>query len=350
MNSPTPVVYVFYGQDEPTLKESLAELCARVTNPATADLNTARFDGAEVELNEVQTAASTLPFLADTRLILVEDITEVNPNRKLMDQVPGLIAGLPDWARLVFVEAGVDLPDDSARGRAQTSPRQTALKKLINAIENDPRGKVYAFKLPKDMQKWLMRRAAFHQTQIEPQAAQVLAERVGDDLVLADTELEKLATHANGRAIAVADVKLLTPESPEANIFHMVDALGRRDGQAALNQLRDLLDSGDEPLMIFSMIVRQYRLLLMMREHLDQGGTVRSATDALGIKEFVAKKLADQVKNYRLDHLERVYRYLLETDVAMKGGMPDTDLFGKPVDRLDPALALEELVARLAGR
>lgn len=350
MNSPTPVVYVFYGQDEPTLKETLAELCARATDAATADLNTTRFDGREAEVGTIQSAANTLPFLAETRLIMVDGITEANPSRKVIEQLPEIFPSLPDSTRLVFVEAGVDLPDDAGRGRAQSSPRQTALKKLINAIENDPRGKVYAFKLPKDMQKWLMRRAALHNAQIEPEAAQTLAERVGDDMVLANTELAKLAAHANGRAIRASDVRALTPETPEANIFHMVDALGRRDGQAALQLLRDLLDSGDEPLMIFSMIIRQYRLLLLMREHLDQGGTVRSATDVLGVKEFVAKKLADQVRTYSLDTLERIYHYLLETDVAMKGGMPDTDLFGKPIDRLDPSLALEDLVARLAVR
>jgi DNA polymerase III delta subunit len=59
MNSPTPVVYVFYGQDEPTLKDTLVELCARATDAATADLNTTRFDGREVEVGTIQSAAST---------------------------------------------------------------------------------------------------------------------------------------------------------------------------------------------------------------------------------------------------------------------------------------------------
>lgn len=351
-SSPIPVVYVFHGPDEPTLRESLAELCSRVTSPGTADLNTTRLEGQTVELGEIKTAANTLPFLADTRLVLVDNLTESSTAKTLLEGLAAVISGLPDSTRLVFVEAGLaDHSQDSDAARRRKTARQSLLKKLVNIVENDPRGKVYEFKKPQDTARWLIKRAAMHSVQIEPSAAQLLAERIGDDLTLADTELAKLATYVNGeRPIRVADVELLTPFTPEANIFHMVDALGQRNGQHALTLLRQLLDAGDEPLRIFAMIVRQYRLLLLMREYLDTGGSLNNAAQALDLSEFVAKKVAGQAKNYRLEQLERIYRYLLETDISMKGGMPEHDLFGKPVDRLDPALALEELVARLGSR
>jgi hypothetical protein len=48
--------------------------------------------------------------------------------------------------------------------------------------------------------------------------------------------------------------------------------------------------------------------------------------------------------------LERIYRILLETDVSMKGGVLDEAILGKTIDRLDPALALEEFIVRLSAR
>ncbi len=343
MTSPPPVTTLFYGQDEPALRDRLAEFCAQVTEPATAALNTIHFDGRTAELTEIQAAAATLPFLAEARLVLVDSLTEANAGKGLLDALPETIAGLPDWARLVLIESGIGLPAP----RHEASPRQKALKKLISVVENDPRGRVIAFDFPQSLRDWLVNRAAAHGAQIESPAAQLLAQRIGEDLTLADSELAKLAAFTNcERPIQAEDVKLLTPYTPEASIFEMVDAMGQRDGQRALRLLRQLLESGDEPLRVFGMIVRQYRMLIQMREYLDRGGRPHQAWQVLGLNEFVARKIAEQARHYSLRLLERIYRRLLETDLAMKGGM-ETPWH---IDRLDPALALEDLIARLSTR
>ena len=348
--SPTPVAYVFHGTDEPTLREEIASFYASIADPAMADLNTTRIDGAATDTGEIQSAASTLPFLADTRLVIVENITEANANRLQIDDLGDLITNLPDWARVVFVERGLSEASsetDSARRRKVS--RKTALKKLINLVEKDPRGKVYAFDIPSNMNGWMSQRAALYGATIEPRAAQLLAERVGEDLLLADSEIAKLATYTNAeRPIAAEDVELLTAFTPEANIWHMVDALAERNGERAMLLLRQLLDAGDEPLRLFGMMVRQYRLLIQMREHLDNGGTPNSAMQTMGIKDFIARKLSGQARRYSMEQLERIYRYLLEMDISMKGGISGDPSEGGSIDRLDPAFALEEFVAKLS--
>ncbi|MEJ2149363.1 MAG: DNA polymerase III subunit delta [Chloroflexota bacterium] len=341
MTSPTPVVYVFHGQDEPQLRERLATFCAAVNEGDTADLNTARLAGDTVQLGEIEMAVGTLPFLADHRLTLVENLTESGNARALLDGLPDLFAGMPDWSRLVFVETGLYDPggDASQTERKRVSSRRQTLKKLVNLVENDPRGKVEAFEPPQDMARWLAERAARHGSEIEREAAALLAERIGSNLMLADAELVKLATYAGGeRPIQAGDVELLTPYSPEANVFHMVDALSQRDGSRALSLLRRLLDDGDEPLRIFGMIVRQYRLLIQMREYLDEGGPLNAASQALDMHKYVAQKMAGQARRYSLPTLEKIYRHLLDVDEAVKTGQQE------------PELALETLVTELAGR
>lgn len=350
MSSPTPIVYVFHGGDEPTLKEKLKAFIAKAVDPATADLNTSKLDSS-AELGQIQSAASSLPFLAETRLVLIDNMTESNSGRAAIDELAKLLPTLPAWARVVFVETGLqDSNGDTDSARKRKTSRRSALKKLVKIVEDDPRGKVHEFSLPNDPRKWLTQRAGTHGATLEPHAAQILAERVGEDFVLADTELAKLAAYANDRPISAKDVELLTPFTPEANIFHMVDALGKRDGQVALTLFRQLTDAGDEPIRLFSMIVRQFRLLLMMRDHLDSGGSINNAGQALGLSDFVAKKIAEQARRYTIPQLERIYRLLLETDVSMKGGIADDEIIGKTVDRIDPALALEEFIVRLSAR
>ena len=353
MPSPEPIVYIYTGEDEPTLRERLDAFIANLLpDPTTIDLNLTSVEGASVSLGDIQSAAGALPFLAEVRVVLVENFTESGPDKDALKDIGTLITDLPNSTRLVFLEIGLNATNagtEAARRRLNT--RKTTLKKFINLVEKDPRGKVESFDAPRDLRGWIVDRAARHNAEIEPRAASLLADRIGDDLTLVDTELVKLATYTAGeRPINSADVELLTPFTPEANIWHMVDALGQRDGAQALVLLRQLLDAGDEPIRIFSLVVRQYRLLIQMREHLDTGGNAGSATSALGMRDFVARKVAGQANRYSLSQLERIYAHLLDVDMSMKGGMDSRDGLDRMIPAKDGALALEELVARLAGR
>lgn len=341
MSSPTPVTYLFCGQDELTLREQLAAFCNEMSDPATADLNTTRFQGATAQIADISAAAGALPFLADLRLVLVENLTDSANGRALIEPLPEVLTRLPDTTRLIFVETGLtaDSPADSPAERKHKAARTQTLKKLVNIVENDPRGRVLVFDMPRDTVGWVVARAGRHNAAIEPAAAQQLLERTADNLVLIDSELAKLAAYAGGqRPITAGDVALLTPYTPEANVFHMVDALGQRQGETALRLLRKLLDDGDEPLRIFVLIVRQFRLLLLFKEQVESGRSVSQAAQALKVQEFVARKLSAQARQYSLELLERVYRHLLEVDLEMKTG------------QVDPELALEVLVARLTAR
>ncbi|MBN1426776.1 MAG: DNA polymerase III subunit delta [Anaerolineae bacterium] len=332
MPSPTPVVYVFSGQDEPSLREHLAAFCASLGDPTAIELNTTKMDGKTVTAGDIEAAARAAPFLADARLVLVEDLTTSATGRAVLEQLPDVFTTLPDWTRLVFVEAGSEESDSGKRGG-----RQQALKKLVNLVENDPRGKVLAFDAPRDLPRWLQERASRYQATLDVAAARLLAECVGSDLVLADTELAKLATYTAGtRAISKEDVALLIPYSTEANIFQMVDALGQRNGKTALALLRKLLDAGDEPLRILGMFTRQYRMIIQMREQLDGGQSARGAAQTLGMRDFIAEKIASQSRQYRMEQLEHILEMLLKIDVAVKTG------------KLTGDLALEEFVVRLS--
>ena len=98
---------------------------------------------------------------------------------------------------------------------------------------------------------------------------------VNDDLLRADNELCKLVSYVNGeRPISEEDVAALTPYVPEANVFEMVDALAAGNGARALELIQQSLhdDPKDPGFRLFALIVRQFRLLLMTRDHIAQGG------------------------------------------------------------------------------
>jgi DNA polymerase-3 subunit delta len=237
----------------------------------------------------------------------------------LLESLPSL----PPTARLVLVER-VTLAEDH---------------KAVKLAKTDPNGYVKAFKAPQDMTSWIVQRARNeYETEIIPAAAFALSGVIGDDLRRADNELVKLVAYVEpGKPITEADVAALTPYVAEADIFKMVDAIAEGRGQLALQLMHRLLREKDNnPFSLFSMIVRQFRLMLLAKEFIADGGTLATLPAALKVSNFPAEKAARQARSFSMEQLESIYRRLQQVDQDMKIG------------KITPELALDLLVSSLA--
>ncbi len=321
-----PRFYIFYGEDEFTRSETVADLRRRMGE--WGELNTVHLDGRSVSLEELRNACETVPFLADRRLVLVTGLlTRLarGKERGLLEGVLRLLQSLPDTTRLVFVEDG-DLPEDHpvlkfAAGRKEGFVRRFAPPSL------------------EALPGWVQQRARHHGGEIGREAAARLAQIIGPgDLRLLDQEIAKLVTYAGpGQAITADDVAQLVPYVQQAVVFDLVDALGRRDGRQAALVLHRLLDAGENPMGILAMVVRQFRLIIMARDLAGRGENAASIARLLGIHPFVAQKVVAQSTHFTMAQLEQVYRYLLDLDLAIKSG------------DLTPEAALDLLVAGLGS-
>lgn len=329
--SGTPTFYIFHGDDNISLGDALARM--RAALGADGDLNRSEFDGSATPVPEVLAAVKSLPFLADKRLVIVKRLISHISRKgagqagkaaaeRLIEELPRL----PDFARLVLVE-------DAALN---------AGNRVLKAARPLPNGYVKAFHKPQNLARWLSERARDeYDAEITPAAAAAIAAVVDSDLLRADNELHKLVTYVDGeRAISEDDVAALTPYLPEANVFELVDALATGDGARALKLIQQATrdDPRDPGFRLFSMIVRQFRLLLMTRDHLDRGGPARpdAIAKAVGVKPYPASKLAVQARRFRSEQLDAILKRLQRYDQDMKTG------------RIEPRLALDILVASLS--
>ncbi len=313
MSKRAPTFYVLHGPDEFSRRVQVDAMRAQMGDPSLAELNIVVLDGKAATAADVLSAARAIPFLGDKRLVIVEGMFSggARKGKAAQDEIDALEEGLqslPDWARVVFVES-------------ETLPERHPILRLAKTA---PGGFHKQFEPPRNPMRWIAQHAQTEfATEIEPRAAAALAAVVGDDLRAADNELAKLAAYVNRqRPISEADVALLTPYLPEADVFQMVDALGRRDAATATRLLHRLLEN-DDPLRLFGMIVRQFRLLILAREHLNAGGSPKEAGRVLGVHPFVGEKAAEQARAFTLEQLEAIHHFLLETDMAIKTGKVD---------------------------
>ncbi|MFO7320415.1 MAG: DNA polymerase III subunit delta [Chloroflexota bacterium] len=326
-----PTFYVIHGDDDLQIEETVAQMRDRMSEQPNADLNISEFDGTSTEAGVVLSAATSFPFMSDKRLVIVKDLLtwitrrgSGNTGKRAVEMLLEALPTLPEWTRLVFVERQ-KLPDTN---------------KVLQLAEKHENGKVISCLSPRDSTGWIIKRAQDrYGATIEPRAAAALGSVVGPDLRRADNELLKLVSYVDGaRPITEDDVALLTPYVAEASMFDMVDALAEGRGQAASRLIHRLLEQQEDVFSLFGMIVRQFRLLLLAKEHLATGGYPAGIAEAIGVHRYVAEKLARQSRNFTVEQLERIYRTLHDYDVRMKTG------------RIDPILAVDLLIASLTTR
>ena len=323
----TPSFYLFYGDDDIAIENAVKQLRSSMGDGPNAEMNISEYEGEEVSVAKVLNDVRSFPFLADKRLVIVKGfVAALQRNAAGKSDLEDLLVAVPDLpahARLVLVER------EDLRSNA----------KIVKTAQEH--GYCKQFSAPKDTTQWIRQRAeSEYQAQIEPAAAVALASVTGSDLRRADNELVKLVSYVDGeRPITEADVALLTPYVAEANVFDMVDAIATGNGRVAISLMHSVLeqDPSDPGFRLYSLIVRQFRLLLLVREHLESGGSANNndIARALGIHPYPAGKLAVQSRRFDVAQLEAIFRRLQRYDQDMKTG------------KITPRLALELLVASL---
>jgi len=309
-----PRFYIFHGADEFTQKETLADLKARMgDDPAMVDLNTTTFDGRTVQMSELQHACQSIPFMSSKRLVIVEGLIErFKDDKSQREKLMTFLPQLPPSTRLVMLE------------KKALSPRNP----FIKLAQSSTVGYTRLFEPPKGgaLTKWIQQRVQEQEGSIHPHAAALLAANVGQDLRRLEMEITKLLTYVRlERAIEPAD------------IFELVDAIGQKQSRKAATLLRRKLEEGDEPLYLLAMIIRQFRLLVQVKEKLEQNFRTDEIGRQIKLHPYVTGKIAQQAANFNLQQLEDIYQHLLDTDIAIKTG------------KIDPVLALDLLVVELAN-
>lgn len=339
MSKEKPVVYIFYGDDQYSIERAISDMSAGLGDSTMVDLNMVRLDAKAVGMDGIYNAASTMPFLADRRLVVVSHplthfTTEDSKKRFLT-----FLEKMPATTALVLIVEDQWKNKKNNHGQWEVfwetmRPNHWLMKW---AAEKKERVLIKSFQQPGKgaMNGWIQREAKDRGGEFSGPAAQTLALYVGNDTRLASLEIEKLLTYVNfERPVEIKDVELLTTSIEQSNVFGLVDAMAMGDLRTAMNQLQIFLESEDV-FMLFGMVVRQFRQLIQTREILDEGGDSSQVQSYLGGPKFVAEKMEKQARRFTLQKLLTIYHRLLILDEQLK------------TSQVEPALGMSMFIAEL---
>ena len=318
-------IFVFQGDDELSIQESLHSLVEIFDSGAFAGMNSVRVDGRAIQRGELANHINMLPLGGEKRLVVVDHFLESLKAKADQEWMTEILKTMPETSVLVLV-----IPD-TQKYKGGEMVWQAAGKGhwLRKALKDSGKSVEWVEKpLPslREMPGWIMKEALAQGAKFDNSAAAELANLVGNDLFQARQEIGKALSYCGKDETITRDVvRLLCSQSREEDIFDMVDAAGQRDARKALGLLRALLQ--DQPIQyIFTMLARQIRLLIIAKEVMDEGGGEKEVVAGCSVAPFLARKLMEQARRFSMHELIVIFRRLDAMDESSKTGTASLDV------------------------
>lgn len=314
------MILFLYGEDAYRSKQKLDAIKAKYIDKSLGDTNLSVLDFEDKTINFDQVVREMLafPFLANSRLVVTKNLL-LSGKKDIQDKIKNFLPKVPASTNIVIYEGG--LPD-----------KRVALFKYLSKPKISEE---FKFLENHKLRKWVIDEVEKLGGSIEESATEIIIEYVGNDLWRMSNEIKKLTAYS--LKLKAQDVEALVKPKIEGNIFGMIDAIGQQNSKAAIKFLHDLVDSGENELYIFTMIVYQFRNLLIVKDAIKNSKQVSNFQLAkqVGLNPYVVEKTIKQASGLTFNELKKIYEKLLDYDIKMKTG------------KIDPSIALDVLVLEL---
>ncbi len=307
--------YLLAGSEALLRDDALAALRQAALGDGPSDFDLDVLDGERASPGTLLDALATLPVLAPRRLVVLREPAGRRAGGK----------GLPD----ALTEALASLDPDATCVLVATCEKADRRARWVKAFV--AAGAVVECEAPRrarELAGFIRAEAARRDVVLGPGAAELLAERVGPQLLVLRQEIAKAALWvAPGETVDREQVAASASDLGEEPVWDLTDAIGEGRARDALGVLHGILSRGAPPPVVLGALASHVRKLTRIAH----GGRVAGPP-------FVTRKLESQARRYRPARLVGCLRAIHDADEVLKGR-----------GGLAPEATLERLVLALAG-
>lgn len=312
--------YYIYGPERFIVDELALVLRKKIVGDGLSDFNHNIFYPGEHSVAEIIDAVNTQPMLSAKRLVEVRGTDnfsskELNSLLPIFDEVSSSVS-------VVFLAEEIDR-------------RSKFIKVCLS------KGIIIECRHPYEDQvsSWVQYIAKKIGKKIDEKSIPYLLAIVGNRLQDIYNELIKASSYVGDKdIIELEDLRTIASPLKEVTVFDYTKAISNKDIKGAVKLLNSLLVLGEPEPVIFSMIVRQWRLLLRGVLMLRKGTPPQIVGDNLKIHRFFQRDFFDQCKRHHPSELRSQFYLLHDADLRIKRSYEDKRLI------------LEELTLSLCGK
>ncbi|MDD2753302.1 MAG: DNA polymerase III subunit delta [Candidatus Portnoybacteria bacterium] len=331
------MVFFFYGVDGYRIRQKTNSVIEGYKAKHKSGLNFGRFDFGEPEtLDRFKNFIDSYSMFAEKKLAIAENLFTAGKDirEKFLEYLKKSDVSKNDDKFLVVAQELAPAEDKRSKQKYVLKNSQELFKALVN---KNIKSEEFDYLAGAKLEAWIKKEAELAGAKISAGAVKKLAIFVGPDLWQMKNETDKLVSFANGETINEAMIEELVKARIENDIFKTIDALAQRNKQAALTFLHRHLAEGESEIYLLSMLVYQFRNLLLVKSEIERGMQFQALAKTIKMHPFVLRKSFEQGRGFTLQALKKIYERLLELDCAIKSG------------RIEPQVALDLVVGEIAG-
>lgn len=311
-------IYLLYGEERYLLRQ-YRERLQKALCDSDDIMNTHFYEGKDISVEEIIDLAETLPFLAQRRVIFINDSGFFKSGS---EKLAAYLAELNDTTYFVFTESEVD-----RRGR------------LFKTVQAKGYAANFARQDEDTLKRWIAGVLKKEGKRITVSTAQLFLSKTGNDMDNIYMELEKLICYCMDREVIEAqDVEAVCTDRISNRIFDMINAVAEGQSSRAVALYYDLLTLKEPPMRILALLERQYNVLLQVKGLRSKGFDNRAIGERVGLSPFIAGKYVSQAGRFRTAELKEAVVKCVEAEEAVKTG------------RMSDVLSIEVLMMSLCRR
>ena len=294
------MIIVLTGTNDFARAAELKKLSAKFITEQ-GDFGLEKIEAGEIDFGRLLESVSSLPFLANRRMIILSD---PSANKSINDNIDKLIEAVSDTTDLIIVERKFD----------KRSVSYKTLKKKADMRE-------FAELDERSLPAWLVAQAKERGGEIKVADANYLVQRVGLSQMGISNELDKLLIH--DPKVTRDSINLLTEPLPQSSVFDLLDAAFSGNTRKAMELYLDQRKQQVEPQAIMGMLAWQMHILAVVKanEKLGPEG-IASATK---ISPYVVRKTMYLTSSKSLRDIKDLVKRVLDLDIRLKSEAIDAD-------------------------
>ena len=299
-------MYVLHGEESYLVESCRKALKKKLIDPLTEDFNYHRFTQENFTLEAFQEAVEGVPMMSEHTMV---ELTDINffafpeADRTLMAEI---FSDIPDYCTILFVYDAMEWKPDKR------------LKKLYTAMDAVCSQVALNKQSERELLPWIRRQLSSENKTMKDELCRYLILQTGGSMTVLAAELSKLMHYTDQPEITKYDLDQVVIPVLEAAIFDITKDIGKKDFDAALLKLKNLLRQDTEPIMINAVIGRQMRQMYTAKVLSEHGKDAYELTQLYGIRDFAAREVYSQARGYKKPQLKEACRLCAQADYDMK--------------------------------
>ena len=287
------MIYVITGKNDFLRTESLKQKISDFSKKH-GELSIEKISSDKADYKSIISAISSLPFLVDRKMIILEEPGQIKEFAEAIDEVFGLVS---DNIDVLIYEPRID----------KRSSYYKSLKKIKNFTE-------YSELRPNEISRWAEQYVKKNDGKISSANAFKIVDRVGSNQMLIKNEIDKLLLY--GQEISTDTIEGMTDQIPRSTIFQLLDNSLRGNKRAVIEIYEQQKKLKVEAMQIMSLLIWQLHILAIIKT--SQSTSTNEIVSLTGLSPFSVENGLKLLRQINFAQLSSIIDRTLELDIKMK--------------------------------